>query len=111
MGSLASTSCVMLRGTMPILSCGHAFTQSMHSVQSALLRFSGRYNSNSQPRCCSLPRMQSRVAHVLQVEALRTCNVVGEISDPTKLNCPMGQTYLQKLAPSKIESTTSAPRM
>ncbi len=98
----------MLRVTMPMLSCGHAFTQSMQSVQSALLCFSGRYSSSSQPRCCVLPRMQSRVVHVLQVDALRICNVVGEISDPTKLNCPIGQTYLQKLAPRKKVSTRNA---
>src|ERR1700753_2696246 len=52
--------------------------------------------------------MQSRVWHALQIDSLRIFTVVGEINDPTKLNWPIGQTYLQKLAPRKKVSIRNA---
>src|SRR5213596_1070795 len=52
--------------------------------------------------------MHSLVRHVTQTSASRTFTSSGETSDCTKLNCPMGQTYLQKAAPRKKPSMTKA---
>ena len=52
--------------------------------------------------------MQSTVLQVPHVDASRTLNSSGDIVEAMKLNWPIGQTYLQKLAPVKIRSTTSA---
>src|SRR5262249_8744030 len=46
---------------------------------------------------------------VVQTSGSRTLISHGEIRDCTKLNCPIGQTYLQKAAPLKMLSTTNAP--
>ena len=48
--------------------------------------------------------------HDEQVDSFRTRTSWGEAVDCTKWNCPMGQMYLQKLAPRKKESTTVAAR-
>src|SRR5882724_623829 len=53
-------------------SCGQAWTQSRQRVQSMLLVLRGWNNCNSHPRCCSFPRIQSNVWHVLQTARLRT---------------------------------------
>src|ERR1700722_5887034 len=52
--------------------------------------------------------MQSWVVQRSQVAWLRAWRVKGDSRDPAKLNCPNGQTYLQKLAPRKSVSTTKA---
>jgi hypothetical protein len=52
--------------------------------------------------------MQSRVVQEAQMLSLRTANSSGEIHELMKLNCPMGQTNLQKLALRNRESTRKA---
>ena len=52
--------------------------------------------------------MQSFVRHVAHVAGSRTLISSGEISEPKKLNCPNGQTYLQNAAPRKMVSTANA---
>ena len=52
--------------------------------------------------------MQSTVRHVWHVDASRTLSSSGDIVEAMKLNWPIGQKYLQKLAPLKVRSTTSA---
>ena len=93
----------------PTLSWGQARTQSRQNVQSMFPAFCGRYKSSSHPRCWALPRRQSWVTQVAQTlrSFSRTSN--GETSELTNWNCPMGQTYLQKLAPRNSVSTTKAP--
>ena len=99
-----------------MLSCGQACTQSMQNVQSRLPTFDGRNNANSQPRRSTRdgtassrrPLMQSTVRHVLHVSGCRTCSSSGDIVDATKLNWPMGQRYLQKVAPVNCRSIASA---
>ena len=44
-------------------------------------------------------RLQSAVRHEWQTSMLRTRSSNGDIVDATKLNWPIGQKYLQKLAP------------
>ena len=67
------------RTASAMLSCGHARTQSKHSVQSRLPTLDGRNSPSSQPRCrdhgrvarCRRrPLMQSAVRHVRQVSRL-----------------------------------------
>jgi len=70
--------------------------------------FAGRKRRSSQPRCRSLPLMQSTVRHEWHTSPLRTRSSNGDMVDATKLNWPIGQTYLQKLAPVNIMSTTIA---
>src|SRR5271156_2226645 len=80
----------------------------MHRVQSMFPAFCGMYNCSSQTRCWAFPAMQSWVVQLRQVAWLRACRLKGESSEPAKLNCPKGQTYLQKLAPRKKVSTRKA---
>src|SRR4029453_1585605 len=68
----------------------------------------GTNNCSSQPGMPSLPRMQSLVLHVAQTLSSTTFTSSGETSDCTKLNCPIGQTYLQNAAPRKKPSITKA---
>ena len=104
------------RNPMDVLSWGQACTQSMQNVQSRLPTFDGRNNANSQPRRSTRdgtassrrPLMQSTVRHVLHVSGCRTCSSSGDIVDATKLNWPMGQRYLQKVAPVNRRSIASA---
>ena len=63
---------------------------------------------SSQPGMPSRPRMQSLVRHDAQTAGSRTLTSSGETSDCTKLNWPIGQTYLQKEAPRKRPSMTKA---
>src|SRR5262249_3654956 len=92
----------------PTLSCGHACTQSRQNVQSRLPALRGRNRSSSQPRRLALPRMQSCVVQVAHTAGSRTATSSGDISELTNWNCPIGHTYLQKLAPRQRLSTTSA---
>src|ERR1700682_5185867 len=93
---------------IPTLSCGQAWTQSRQKVQSKLPVFFGWNRYSSQPRWVWLPRMQSWVRHDPQTLGSRTFTSSGDTSEFTKWNCPMGQTYLQKLAPRKKPSTANA---
>src|SRR5208283_1512463 len=70
----------------------------------------GGYSCSSQPGTLALPRMHSFVVQLRQMAGSRTWISSGETSDCTKLNCPMGQTYLQKAAPRNQPSMTKAAR-
>src|SRR5262249_23154902 len=54
--------------------------------------------------------MQSNVLQVPQTSADRIFTSKGETSDCPKWTCPIGQTYLQKVAPRKNPSIKNAPR-
>src|SRR6516225_4773338 len=54
--------------------------------------------------------MQSDVLQVRQTSADRIFTSNGETSDCTNWNCPIGQTYLQKVAPRKSPSIQNAAR-
>ena len=56
----------------------------------------------------ALPRMQSCVVQVRQMARRRAPTLSGEASERTKWNWPIGQTYLQKLAPRNSPSTANA---
>src|SRR3954453_13518561 len=77
-------------------------------VQYLLTALRGRNRWSSQPGMPSRPRMQSLVRHDTQTTGSRTLTSSGEASDWTKLNWPIGQTYLQKDAPRKKPSTMGA---
>src|SRR5271168_3184834 len=129
-GSIISSDAGM-RLLTPIFSWGQACTQSRQKVQSMLPTLRGRYSASSQPRCkitrpdalvpaefverarsvlagtSRRPRMQSLVAQRSQTAGSRTCTSRGERVEAIKLNCPMGQTNLQKEACLKSPSTTN----
>ena len=101
------------RNASATLSCGQACTQSRQNVQSRLPTLAGRNSPSSQPRCHGAvsgdrPLMQSNVRQVRQVSGWRTCTSSGDTVDATKLNCPIGQRYLQNVAPVKTRSTSNA---
>ena len=77
-------------------------------MQSMLPVFRGWNRCSSQPGMPSRPRMQSFVRHAVQTAGSRTFTSSGETSDCTKLNCPIGQTYLQKTPPRKKPSIAKA---
>ena len=85
-------------------------------MQSMLPTFNGRNSRSSQPRARTTwgasgarrPLMQSAVRHVRQVPVSFTRSSSGDIVEAMKLNWPIGQRYLQKEAPVKTVSTTSA---
>ena len=54
------------------------------------------------------PLMQSAVRHAGTSPVSRTRSSSGDIVEATKLNWPIGQSYLQNVAPVKTVSTTSA---
>src|SRR4051794_33491538 len=53
--------------------------------------------------------MHSCVVQLAQTAGSRTRTSRGETIDCTKLNCPIGQTYLQNAASRNTPSITSAP--
>ena len=55
-----------------------------------------------------LPRMHSFVVQRPQISGSRTLTASGEHSDSTKLNWPIGQTYLQKVPGRNRESMSKA---
>ena len=91
-----------------MFSCGQAWTQSRQNVQSKLPSLRGWY------RCISQPGIAFAAADALfrvtraHTAGWRTLTSSGETSDCTKLNCPIGHTYLQNAAPLKQLSTTNA---
>src|SRR4029077_9760117 len=82
--------------------------QSRQKVQSRLPCLRGWKRSSPHPGTTAPPRMHSLVRHEAQTAGSRTLTSSGETSDCTKLNWPIGQTYLQKAASVKKLSTTNA---
>src|SRR5579871_4454770 len=93
---------------MPTLSCGHACTQSRQKVQSRLPRLVCWNSQSSQPFTTPWGAMQSLVVHRVQRSTSRALTSNGETIALTKLNCPMGHTYLQNAAPLNRPSMANA---
>jgi len=68
----------------PMLSCGHARTQSRQNVQSRFPNLRGRWRWVSQPRCCSLPRRQSCVRQLTHTSGARAFTSRGETTELMK---------------------------
>ena len=87
--------------------------QSRQKVQSMLPCLRCWKSQSSQPRIADcvlrVPLMQSLVRQAVQVWGSRTRTSSGETSEVTKLNWPMGQTYLQKGAPRNRLSISNTP--
>ena len=64
--------------------------------------------SSARIRECAPPRMQSLVRHDVHTPGREPTFPNGETSDCTKLNWPIGQTYLQNAAPRKKPSIANA---